>query len=474
MSNHVHGASTTPRPDPNAAVRRELARDYHAPRPLAWLMVLALIVAGGTGLGGWLTSPGGLLAASSSGQVVVQDTALHWSAGWTLVHSASASGGSVHASGTAGASVSLVYYGSYLQILGPIGHGAGIARVTLDGRTTSVSTHATTFHARQVIFAAGPPNRRHVLTIRVAGTAGHPFVAIDALVISPVLPAAAPARGDRNPGPLPTPTPTLAPAPTPTQGGSDPTSPPTPAPPTPAPPTPTPTPTPTPAPQPPANPAWVNVLSDQFNSGGVPAHWVSYDGPYGSAPHNCASPSQATVSGGYLHMTMSYLTAGTCGAGWYTAGLSLTGFSSIDQRVTVRFRVVPGPGFHSHFNLPLRWPDVDSSWPAAGEEDFFEGDWQGGINSFLHYGSNNAQVVSSAYSVDVTSWHTLQVARLNHVVTVAIDGSTIWSYAGSATTLPNSLKHVVLQQECSGNGCPSGTSGREDIQIDWITIDDPS
>ena len=433
MSNHVHGASTTPRPDPNAAVRRELARDYHAPRPLAWLMVLALIVAGGTGLGGWLTSPGGLLAASSSGQVVVQDTALHWSAGWTLVHSASASGGTVHASGTAGASVSLVYYGSYLQILGPIGHGAGIARVTLDGRTTSVSTHATTFHARQVIFAAGPPNRRHVLTIRVAGTAGHPFVAIDALVISAVLPAAAPKQ-----------------APAADAGRL------------------------APAPQPPANPAWVNVLSDQFNSGGVPAHWVSYDGPYGSAPHNCASPSQATVSGGYLHMTMSYLTAGTCGAGWYTAGLSLTGFSSIDQRVTVRFRVVPGPGFHSHFNLPLRWPDVDSSWPAAGEEDFFEGDWQGGINSFLHYGSNNAQVVSSAYSVDVTSWHTLQVARLNHVVTVAIDGSTIWSYAGSATTLPNSLKHVVLQQECSGNGCPSGTSGREDIQIDWITIDDPS
>ena len=72
-------------------------------------MVLALIVAGGTGLGGWLTSPGGLLAASGSGQVVVQDTALHWSAGWTLIHSASASGGTVHASGTAGASVSLVY-----------------------------------------------------------------------------------------------------------------------------------------------------------------------------------------------------------------------------------------------------------------------------------------------------------------------------------------------------------------------------
>jgi parallel beta-helix repeat protein len=237
LSNHVHGASTTPRPDPNAAVRRELAREHHAPRPLAWLLVLALIVAGGTGLAGWLTHPGGILAASSSGQIVLQDTspALHWSAGWKVVSVRSASGGSVHVSGTAGASVSLVYYGSYLQVLALTGRGDGLIRVTLDGTTTSVSTHATTFHPQKVVFAAGPPNRRHVLTIRVAGTPGHPFVAIDAVIISP-LQAVTPARPGSNPGPRATPTPKPTPTPVPAQGGSHPTPPPTPAPPTPAPP----------------------------------------------------------------------------------------------------------------------------------------------------------------------------------------------------------------------------------------------
>jgi hypothetical protein len=30
-----------------------------------------------------------------------------------------------------------------------------------------------------------------------------------------------------------------------------------------------------------------------------------------------------------------------------------------------------------------------------------------------------------------------------------------------------------LQQECQ-SGCPSGTSGSEDIQIDWITVEVPS
>jgi hypothetical protein len=33
---------------------------------------------------------------------------------------------------------------------------------------------------------------------------------------------------------------------------------------------------------------------------------------------------------------------------------------------------------------------------------------------------------------------------------------------------------VVLQQESEHQGRPSGTTGTEDIQIDWITIDNPA
>jgi hypothetical protein len=48
----------------------------------------------------------------------------------------------------------------------------------------------------------------------------------------------------------------------------------------------------------------------------------------------------------------------------------------------------------------------------------------------------------------------------------------VWTFSGDATTLPDTLKHVVLQQECQSS-CPSGTTGSEDIQIDWITVDNP-
>ncbi len=215
------------------------------------------------------------------------------------------------------------------------------------------------------------------------------------------------------------------------------------------------------------------MVNDQFDAGGVPSHWDMYDGPYGSGPHNCATPSQDTVSGGALHLMMAYRTSGTCGAGWYTGGLALAGFSTIDQRVTVRFRVVTTGSVASHFIIPMRWVDNDNLWPAGGEEDYFEGDTNTGATTFLHYGSNNAQVYSPDYNVDLAQWHTIQTTRLNHQVIVAIDGVAAWTYNGSSSTLPDTLKHVVLQQECMSS-CPSGTSGTVDLQIDWITVENHS
>lgn len=285
MSNHVHGASTSTRPDPNAAVRRELARDYRPSRPMAWLLVLALLAVGGTGLGSWLTHPGGLLAASSSSQTVLQDTDshFHWSSGWSTVSVHSASGGTVHVGSSANASAWIVYYGSYVQLLAPTGRGAGIMRVTLDGVTTSVSTHATTYHPHAVVFAAAGTGRRHLLQIRVAGTAAHPFVAIDALVVSAVQ-VVSPAHVPANAGSGSTPTPPAAatptPTPTPASGGSKPTPTPAPTPtprptPTPTPrpapiatPTPTPVPTATPTPVPPPASSCSGTLQSQINGAG--------------------------------------------------------------------------------------------------------------------------------------------------------------------------------------------------------------
>jgi hypothetical protein len=219
--------------------------------------------------------------------------------------------------------------------------------------------------------------------------------------------------------------------------------------------------------------AWTTVINDNFDSGTVPTHWHLYDAPYGSGPHNCAVPSHVTVSGGFMHMLMQYETTGQCNAGWYTAGMQIDkAFGAIDQRTTVRFRVVNG-GVQSHRIIPMRWPDT-APWPSGGEEDFCEGSSLTGCTTFLHYGTTDTQV-SHDYVVDLTQWHTVRFERLNHIVKAYIDDMTtpVWTYTGSATTLPDTVKRAVLQQECR-TPCPAGTTGTEDIQIDWITIENPS
>jgi hypothetical protein len=220
---------------------------------------------------------------------------------------------------------------------------------------------------------------------------------------------------------------------------------------------------------------WVNVVNDQFGSGGVPAHWSRYDGPYGSGPRNCATPSHASVSGGSMHMLMRYEASGRCGAGWYTAGMMLDrAFASVDQRVTVRFRVVSG-GVSGHHIIPMRFPP-GVPWPQGGEEDYCEGSEFSGCHTFLHFGDKATTQVSHRHGFDLRQWHTVRFERRDHVVKAYIDdlGTPVWTHRASSRTLPDTKKQVVLQQECRSSGCPAGTTGTEDIQVDWITVDNPA
>ncbi len=221
---------------------------------------------------------------------------------------------------------------------------------------------------------------------------------------------------------------------------------------------------------------WKNVVNDQFASlASIPSHWTLYNGHYGSSPGNCAIPGHDTISGGLLHLWMYYQSSGSCGAGWYTGGMKLAAsYGSIDQRVTLRFRVVDS-GAAGHYILPMRWPTT-ASWPAGGEEDYCERDKMGSCTTFLHYSTSSTTQVYHAFNPDLSQWHTLRAQRRNHVVTIWLDdmSTPVWTYDGSSTTLPDTVKTVVLQQECLVGGCPSTTSGSEDIQIAWITVDNPS
>lgn len=241
---------------------------------------------------------------------------------------------------------------------------------------------------------------------------------------------------------------------------------------------------------------WTTVYSNDFSTDGqnLAADWGIYDGPYGSDPHNCAVPSHDYTAGGYLHLLMSYEATtppgGDCGAAWYTGGMQLgSAYASVNQRVTLRFREFltdpaaladPATGVRAHKNVPMHWGNT-GCWPANGEIDYLEGTNPTTLNTNIHYGSacgTDHKVYSSNYAIDFRSWHTVQVTRDAHTVTVAVDGTTVYSYTGSTSTLPDVAQRLVLQQECKSSGCPAATSPTStyvsDIQVDWLTVENPA
>lgn len=225
---------------------------------------------------------------------------------------------------------------------------------------------------------------------------------------------------------------------------------------------------------------WTNIVNDQFDGGAIPSHWSRYSNPYGSAPHNCTDPAHVFVANGYLHLLESYESSKPAGAhcpygaGWYTGGLTLpytAPYSANDQRVTVRFRIVSVGGVVPHYIIPMRRAD-------NSEEDIFESDVLSFGHTFLHYTGGRIRS-DPAYSIDAAQWHTVRFTQLNHVVSVYIDDmkTPVWRYDGNSTATPSATqwRHVLLQQECSHTGgCPKGTSGSSDIQVDWITVDNAS
>jgi len=225
-------------------------------------------------------------------------------------------------------------------------------------------------------------------------------------------------------------------------------------------------------------------VDDRFDvDGEPPAHWREYDGPYGSDPHNCARPSHDYVEGGSMKLLMAYKTSGRCGADWYTGGLQLAGeYASVDQRVTVRFRVLnTNPAeVRSHRIIPMHFGDQQSpSWPHGGEADYCEGSSTTGCTSFLHYfGTSRDDQIMKGQSADLTQWNVIRIERRDHRVSVFMNdlATPSWRYVGDATTVPDVPQRVVLQQECRSGGCPSASSAGETevIEIDWITVEKPS
>jgi hypothetical protein len=111
-------------------------------------------------------------------------SAIAWSGSWTTTSNSSASGGALRFSMASGAAATYSFTGSSVAWVSSRGPDKGSAKVYVDGvYMTTVSLYASTFQAKQVVYAASwGSNGSHRIGVLSLGTAGHPRIDVDAFV----------------------------------------------------------------------------------------------------------------------------------------------------------------------------------------------------------------------------------------------------------------------------------------------------
>ena len=133
--------------------------------------------------------------ASSTARTVVADPlhrysetsrAITYTGPWRSAGHRGYAGGAVRYATAAGATASFTFTGKKVIWYGPVGPTRGQARISIDGaQVTTVNLQRGSFVARKAVFAKGWATAgKHTLVIEVVGTAGHPYVAIDQLVVA--------------------------------------------------------------------------------------------------------------------------------------------------------------------------------------------------------------------------------------------------------------------------------------------------
>ena len=121
---------------------------------------------------------------------VFQDQNATFDAKWATVTSGSASGGQLHRTSTAGATMTFSFTGRAVAIVSPKSAAHGSFRVYLDGVLhTTVSLYQATSKAKVLVYGASwSGNGPHTVKVVAVGTAGHPRVDIDAIAVLETLP----------------------------------------------------------------------------------------------------------------------------------------------------------------------------------------------------------------------------------------------------------------------------------------------
>jgi hypothetical protein len=126
----------------------------------------------------WATGPTTAVARPA------QTAGTYTGTGWVTAGATAYIGSSAKASKSSTGRVTFAFRGTSVAWIGPVGPTRGRALVYLDGvLVKTVDLYKSTFVARRVLYAAKVASGNHTLTIRVAGTIGRPWVAIDAFAV---------------------------------------------------------------------------------------------------------------------------------------------------------------------------------------------------------------------------------------------------------------------------------------------------
>jgi len=216
MNAHRHAPSDDHVPAPRARRRLPRFRDLAATAVMGLVFAALLVPFGGsfaaapsarTMIATWSTTQQVTNVADSSASIT-------YTGRWIRAVHRSYLGRSVHSTTQRGAKATMTFSGTGVSWVSAVGPTRGKAKVYINGTLVkTVDTHAARFQAARIVFSKTFADARpRTISIVALGTAGHPTLAVDAIVVRN--PTAGSAKNP-NATPPPTPRATTAPAPTP-------------------------------------------------------------------------------------------------------------------------------------------------------------------------------------------------------------------------------------------------------------------
>ncbi|HVW17237.1 MAG TPA: glycoside hydrolase family 16 protein, partial [Solirubrobacteraceae bacterium] len=210
---------------------------------------------------------------------------------------------------------------------------------------------------------------------------------------------------------------------------------------------------------------WRLLFSDDFSGSSLnTSTWGAY-GPNwpGNGGNGLRDGSAVSVGGGVLTIT-ARMVGNTLVSGAVASRLNFT-----YGRISFRARTDPDPS-QATSGVVLLWPQLDASWPAAGEDDIYEtgnNPTRSWFSSFVHYGADNRQYWFG-HDADATQWHQMVMDWTPSAIRFYRDGvleGTVTDPAAIAST-PH---HLCIQLDAQAQRM--GASVR--MQVDDVAVYGP-